>query len=677
MIYPGLRELIFSLKAFAAAMLSFWINCALDLPRPTWALFLVYVLMQPLSGAVRSECVYRLIGSVVGAAIMLGIVALFANAPGAMFLGIGAAAFACFFVALIDRMPSGHAIFMAGITIAVLGLPDTLAPLASFPIAIARIEEVLLAILCATLIDSVFFPHAAGVALNASVAAWLAGAKQTMLRALRTPPQPGESHTELAKLAVDAAALDALSVHIAYDSVPIRPPRRVVRLLHVRMLQLIRLMYTAEDWHRGLRQGTQDTAPVEQAFAAVADWVEEMPTPSAARTAAANRAIDTLRAAPDQAADAIATLRGAMGEMLRDLMTACEDCLALQRAVTDNASLPPALRRAVGGGRLPIPYGDPVRAALLLLPVVLAFLLVAGYYGATGWAQGPEAALMTLLAGLYAMNAQEPDARLVHVFATMIAAGALAIVYQFAVLPAVDNFPMLVLALGLFLIPAGAFIPITPGTGLMLCVLATVLLGLQPEYNASFGSVADTVLGALAGVGLTAVIGRVTMIPGTAWTMRRQLREGWSDLSAIAAGRWHGDAAIYAMRALDRYAVLAPFLDAPHGNPDLTTPVLLGELRIGLNILHLREQLAAVPPAARPDIDAMLAAVAAHFDARRRSSAPVTEALRERGSAALAAAAQAMPAQGAQTAWLMLAGVQRSLFGTTAWAGTTGGAHAG
>jgi uncharacterized membrane protein YccC len=677
MIYPGLRELIFSLKAFAAAMLSFWINCALDLPRPTWALFLVYVLMQPLSGAVRSECVYRLIGSFAGAAIMLGIVALFANAPGAMFLVLGAAAFACFFIALIDRMPSGHGIFMAGITIAVLGLPDTLTPLASFPTAIARIEEVLLAILCATLIDSVFFPHAAGVALNASVAAWLAAAKQTTLRALRTPPQQGEHHIELAKLAADAAALDALSVHIAYDSVPIRPPRRVVRLLHVRMLQLIRLVYSAQDWHSALRQGTAGTAPVEQAFAAVADWVQEMPNPSAARTHAANQAIDALGAAPDHAADAIATLRSAMGEMLRDLMSACQDCLALQRAVADNANLPPALHRAARSGRLPIPYGDPVRAALLLLPVVLAFLLVVGYYVATGWAQGPEAALMTLLAGLYASGAPEPGARLVRVFVTMIAAGALAIVYQFAVLPAVDNFPMLMLMLGVFLIPAGAFIPITPGTGLMLCVLTTVLLGLQPEYSASFVSVADGVLGALAGVGLTAVIGRLTMIPGTAWTTRHLLRTGWSDLSAIAAGRWHDDAATYASRALDRYSMLAPFLDAPQGNPDLTTAALLGELRIGLNILHLREQLAAIPQAARPAVDTMLAAVAAHFDARRRSAATVTDALRERGGAALAAASQAMPAQGAQTAWLMLAGVQRSLFGTTAWAGTKGAAHAG
>ena len=590
MIYPGPRELLFSLKAFAAAMLSFWINCALDLPRPTWALFLVYVLMQPISGAVRSEAAYRMIGAVAGGTIVLILLGLLANLPGALFLACGAVAFTCFFVALINRMPRGHSFFMAGITVAVLGLPDTLDPLAGFSTVVARIEEVLLAILCATLIDSAFFPHAAGVALNASVAGWLADAKQTILRALRTPPRPGENHAELAKLAADAATLDALSAHIAYDSVPIRPAPRVVRLLHARMLRLIRLIYSAQDWHAGLSQGTQDTAPVEHAFASVADWVEEMPSPSDGRTASARQAIDALRVLSDQAADAIATLRGAMGEMLRDLMATCEDCLALQRAVTENAPLPPPLLRAARDGPLSIPFGDPARAALLLLPVVLAFLLVFAYYTATGWAQGPEAAVMTMLAGLYASAATEPGARLVRVFVAMMAAGALAIVYQFAVLPAVHDFPMLVLALGLFLIPAGAFIPITAGTGLMLCVLTTVLLGLQPEYNASFATVADTVLGALAGVGLTAIIGRLTMIPGTAWTARHLLRAGWSDLAAIAGGRWRPAQPTYAMRALDRYTVLAPLLDAPHGNPDLTTTALLGELRIGLNILHLREQ---------------------------------------------------------------------------------------
>ena len=678
MVYPGLRELIFSLKAFAAAMLSFWINCALDLPRPTWALFLVYVLMQPVSGAVRSEAASRMIGTVAGGAIVLALQALLANLPGALFLTSGAVVFACFFVALIDPMPRGHAILMAGTTVAVIGLPTALDPLAGFATVVARTEEVLLAILCATLVDSICFPHAAGVALNARVAKWLTAASQITLRALRLPPrQPAEAPGELARLAMDAAALDALSVHVAYDSVPVRPSPRVVRLLHTRMLQLIRLIYSARDWHTALRQSAQDVAPLERTFAAVADWVEEMPTPSAGRSTTARECIDALRTVPNQAADGAAALRGAMGQMLHDLMAAFEDCLALQRTVAEDAPLSPPLSRAARAGRLSIPYRDPSRAALVLLPVILAFLLVVAYYAATAWAQGPEAALMTIVAGLFARNAEEPGAQLVRIFVVMAASGTVAIVYQFAVLPAVDDFPMLALTLGLFLIPAGIFIPITAGTALMLCVLTTILIGLQPEYDARFATVADTVLGALAGVGLTAVIARLTVNPGIAWSTRHLRRAGWADLASIAAERWRPDPATYAMRALDRYAALAPYLDRPGGDPDLTTTALLGELRIGMNILLLTAQLEAIPASALPAIRAVLADVAAHFDARRRRRAtPASDTLRTHAAAAMTAAAQAMPAPGAQTIWLMLAGVQHSLFGTTAWADVAGPTHA-
>jgi hypothetical protein len=42
----------------------------------------------------------------------------------------------------------------------------------------------------------------------------------------------------------------------------------------------------------------------------------------------------------------------------------------------------------------------------------------------------------------------------------------------------------------------------------------------------------------------------------------------------------------------------------------------------------------------------------------------------------MAAAAAAMPAAAAQTAWLMLAGMQRSLVGTTAWPGIAEAPHA-
>ena len=50
---PGLSEALFSLKAFAAAMIALWIGYSLNLERPTWALLSVYVLAQPLSDAMR------------------------------------------------------------------------------------------------------------------------------------------------------------------------------------------------------------------------------------------------------------------------------------------------------------------------------------------------------------------------------------------------------------------------------------------------------------------------------------------------------------------------------------------------------------------------------------------------------------------------------------------------
>ncbi len=132
---------------------------------------------------------------------------------------------------------------------------------------------------------------------------------------------------------------------------------------------------------------------------------------------------------------------------------------------------------------------------------------------------------------------------------------------------------------------------------MLLTVLFTMMLSLQPEYEARFETVADGALGTLAGLAATAVLAQITRAPGSAWTARHLLRVGWSDLAAIAARRWHPGRAAYALRALDRFTVLAPQLN--RRDRDLTTAALLGELRIGLNLLRLREDEPALP-AGRP-----------------------------------------------------------------------------
>ena len=74
------HEAVFSLKTFAAAMLAVWIALSLDLPQPVWAMLTVYVVSQPLAGMVLSKSVFRVVGTVVGAAAALLLVDLFADA---------------------------------------------------------------------------------------------------------------------------------------------------------------------------------------------------------------------------------------------------------------------------------------------------------------------------------------------------------------------------------------------------------------------------------------------------------------------------------------------------------------------------------------------------------------------------------------------------------------------
>jgi uncharacterized membrane protein YccC len=537
-------------------------------------------------------------------------------------------------------------------------------PLSGFTTAMVRTEESLLGIACATVIDTVFFPHPAGAILNARVAAWLQRAQTYTVNALGAADAPAEDHEELSALAADAAQLDALAFHVAYDIVPDRPRPRVVRLLHTRMLLLIRLMFATHDWASAFRSGPGATPRTQQALGAVRDWVGALPAASATQTEAALRALDALHDTPDAPDAATALRQSGLALMLRELLLGHQDCVALQRAVAEGAPLPDPLLRAARSEALSVPYRDPVRALLVLLPVALAFLLVFLYWTATGWDQGRNAAMMTLVAGLFASTSPEPAVQVVRVLAIMAVAAAVAIVYQFAVLPGVQDFPLLMLAVGLFLVPAGAFIPITAGTGLMLTVLFTLMLSLQPEYDARFETVADGALGTLAGLAATAVLAQMTRAPGSAWTARHLVRVGWSDLAAIAAGRWRPTRAAYALRALDRFAVLAPQLNASEQEHDLTTAALLGELRIGLNLLHLSEDDPALPIGAREAIAAMLHALAGYFDARRHNRTVRPDDLRARAAAAMAATAAAMPAAGAQAAWLLLVGVQRSLFGS-------------
>ena len=116
------------MKTFAAAMLALYVALSIGLNRPYWAMTTVYIVSQPLTGAVRSKAVYRLLGTVVGAAVRVVLVPNLVDAPEilcaalAMWIGV------CLYVSLLDRVPHSYLFMLAGYTTSLIGVPSVTAP---------------------------------------------------------------------------------------------------------------------------------------------------------------------------------------------------------------------------------------------------------------------------------------------------------------------------------------------------------------------------------------------------------------------------------------------------------------------------------------------------------------------------------------------------------------------
>ncbi|HEX8784648.1 MAG TPA: FUSC family protein, partial [Telluria sp.] len=58
MKWASRSEIVFSVKSFAAAMLSVYISLRIGLPRPFWAMMTAYIVAQPFAGPTRSKGLY-------------------------------------------------------------------------------------------------------------------------------------------------------------------------------------------------------------------------------------------------------------------------------------------------------------------------------------------------------------------------------------------------------------------------------------------------------------------------------------------------------------------------------------------------------------------------------------------------------------------------------------------
>ena len=141
--------LLFSAKTFLAATIALWIALEFDLPRPYWALATVYILAQPLAGAVTSKALGApRAGTIAGAAVAVLLVPNLVAAPELLCLGLAIWIGLCLFLSRLDRSPRSYGFMLAGYTAAIVGFPSVNAPEAIFDTAVSRVEEIVVGIIC-------------------------------------------------------------------------------------------------------------------------------------------------------------------------------------------------------------------------------------------------------------------------------------------------------------------------------------------------------------------------------------------------------------------------------------------------------------------------------------------------------------------------------------------------
>ena len=236
---PEREDVIFSLKSFIGAMLALYLAFRLGLPRPFWAPLTAYVVSQPIAGAVRSKALYRVMGTIIGALATVILIPLFINYSVVLCLVLGLWFGLCLFISLQDRTPRAYAFMLAGYSVGLITMPSLIdvsgfSISSIYDVALARVEEITLGILCSALVHSLILPKGVGnIVLNRLDQA-LRDARQWVGNVLTETRTGSDNSVNLNKLAQTITELRMMSTHLPYDTSNLRWTANIVRALQDR-----------------------------------------------------------------------------------------------------------------------------------------------------------------------------------------------------------------------------------------------------------------------------------------------------------------------------------------------------------------------------------------------------------------------------------------------------------
>ena len=565
---PHARQWLFSLKAFAAAMLALYIALWFGLPRPYWAMATVYFVSNPLTGATRSKAAYRVAGTMLGATAAVVTVPGLVGMPIVLTAAIGLWIAVLVYLSLLQRSPRSYVFLLAAYTLPIVALPAVMHPGEIFDIAVSRIEEIVIGIVCAALVHGIVFPARVAPALRARAQLWLDDAA-----AWASDIALANQHADVSRhrLAADMLALDQLIVQLSFDTES-RQTHDHARALRARMSGLMPVLSALESVLHAMRAKGRHayTQPV--------------------------------------LAEAARHLHSTYDTLMRR-------CVALQSAIGDRtAPRPTSLRTDTPEDATALHHDH----AMLLFGSVSAGLAVfcAGLLWIfSGWEDGGGPVAVAAIASCFFASIDEPRAMVKPFIRWSAICLLISSFYLFLVVPLAQSFEMLAGMLAAPYLAIGMLIP-RPGFQLIAMLLSV--------NTASFANVQSVYDANLVGLFNTSLANAAAMLFAPMWAMlvrpfgahvaaRRLIHASWRDLARAATWRVSDEYTRAGARMQDRLGQLMPRLGA---SGDKLASDGFTELQIGYCTLALQRALPGLPGVVRKPVRRVLSIVARHFRAR-------------------------------------------------------------
>lgn len=149
---------VFVLKTMLAAFLALWIAFRLGFDSPRSAMMTVFIVALPSSGMALEKSIYRLFGTLIGCAAALTLLALFPQQALLLFIALAVWVGLCTAGSALMRNARSYGFVLAGYTACMIAVPAIDMPLHVFDLAVSRVTEISLGILCAALVNDAIFP---------------------------------------------------------------------------------------------------------------------------------------------------------------------------------------------------------------------------------------------------------------------------------------------------------------------------------------------------------------------------------------------------------------------------------------------------------------------------------------------------------------------------------------